>query len=277
MTPSTADQNSKDRILFIDDAQIQSLAGVQRRIHPGARFEGNPLLRGGRAWESDSLMLGTVLKEDGGYRMWYGSGVGERGYAKGRLWHLYAESADGIEWRLPSLRQFTDPAGSADNNVFLDPQSGAHQYSNVMRTPELGPGRRYTLLAYSVDGHYVRFSDDGLVWTEWSAEPVIPRFGDVGFYLYDRAREAVSRDDQALPAGSGQATPHPELDYECRRLRMDAAHSSRDSRPDRRPVDRRRSGPFRRDLRHSDIQVWPPAAWLHGRFAHDQRHRARWA
>ena len=65
MPPSTADQSSNDRVLFIDDAQIQSLAGVQRRIHPGARFAGNPLLRGGRAWESDSLMLGTVLKEDG--------------------------------------------------------------------------------------------------------------------------------------------------------------------------------------------------------------------
>ena len=192
MPPSTADQSSNDRVLFIDDAQIQSLAGVQRRIHPGARFAGNPLLRGGRAWESDSLMLGTVLKEDGVYRMWYGSGVGERGYAKGHLWHLYAESDDGIEWRLPSLRQFTDPEGSAENNVFLDPESGAHQYSNVMRTPELGPGRRYTLLAYSRDGHYVRFSDDGLVWTEWSSEPVIPRFGDVGFYLYDE-REKLFR------------------------------------------------------------------------------------
>ena len=34
MTPSTADQSSNDRVLFIDDAQIQSLEGVQRRIHP---------------------------------------------------------------------------------------------------------------------------------------------------------------------------------------------------------------------------------------------------
>jgi hypothetical protein len=189
---SVTKQSTRDRVLFIDDAQIQSMHGVQRRIHPGARFEGNPLLRGDRAWESGQLMLGTVLKEDGLYRMWYGSGVGSRGYGKGRLWHMYAESDDGLEWRLPSLRQFTDPEGSTENNVFLDPESGAHQYSNVMQTPEMGPGRRYTLLAYSRDGHYVRFSDDGLLWTEWSSEPVIPRFADVGFYLYDE-REKLFR------------------------------------------------------------------------------------
>ena len=161
------------------------MEGMQRRIHPGEKFECNPVLRCDRKWESGQSMLGTVLKEESVYRMWYGSGVGQHGYTKGRLWHMYAESDDGVEWRLPSLGQFTDPEGSARNNVFLDPESRAHQYSNVMSTPQMGPGRRYTLLAFSGHGHYVRFSDDGLNWTEWSSEPVIPRFGDVGFYMYD--------------------------------------------------------------------------------------------
>ena len=79
---SVTKQSTRDRVLFIDDAQIQSMHGVQRRIHPGARFEGNPLLRGDRAWESGQLMLGTVLKEDGLYRMWYGSGSDRAGTGK---------------------------------------------------------------------------------------------------------------------------------------------------------------------------------------------------
>jgi len=174
-----------DRVLFIDDAQVRSMEGLQRRIHPGEKLEGNPVLRCDRAWESGQAMLGTVMKEEGVYRMWYGSGVGQHGDNKGRLWHMYAESDDGIEWRLPSLGQFIDPQGSMSNNVFLDPESRPHQYSNVMRTPHMGPGRRYTLVSFSGPGHHVRFSDDGLKWTEWSSEPVIPRFGDVGFYTYD--------------------------------------------------------------------------------------------
>ena len=181
-----------ERILFIDDAQVQSMDGLQRRIHPGEKYEGNPVLRGDRPWESDQAMLGTVLKEDGLYRMWYGSGVGGRGDTKAVMWALYAESDDGIEWRLPDLGQFADPEGSMKNNVFLDPESRPHHYSNVMRTPQLGPGRRYTLLALSGLSHYIRFSDDGLSWTDWSSEPVIPRFADVGFYMYDE-RENLFR------------------------------------------------------------------------------------
>ena len=181
----TCSHSSGDRVLFIDDAQVQSMVGLRRHIHPGEKFEGNPVLRCDREWESGQAMLGTVLKEDGIYRMWYGSGVGGSGETKSRQWATYAESDDGIEWRLPSLGQFADPTGSTRNNVFLDPESRPHQMSNVMRTPHLGPGQSYTLLALSGHGHYVRFSDDGLNWTEWSSEPVIPRFGDVGYFMYD--------------------------------------------------------------------------------------------
>ena len=177
--------HAEDRVLFIDDAQVETMAGVQRLIHPGEKFGGNPVLRCDREWESGQAMLGTVLKEGGVHRMWYGSGVGGSGDSKSRQWAMYAESDDGTEWRLPSLGQFADPTGSTDNNVCLDPDSRPHQNASVMHTPQMGPGRRYTLLSLTGHSHYVRFSDDGLVWTDWSPEPVIPRFADVGFYMYD--------------------------------------------------------------------------------------------
>ena len=124
--------------------------------------------------------------------MWYGSGVGGRGNRKAVNWAMYAESDDGIEWRLPDLGQFADPEGSMKSNIFLDPHSRPHHYSNVLHTPQMGPGRRYTLLALSGLSHHVRFSDDGLTWTDWSSDPVIPRFADVGFYMYDE-RENLFR------------------------------------------------------------------------------------
>ena len=112
-----------DRVLFIDDAQVQSMEGLQRCIHPGEKFDFNPVLRCDRAWESGQAMLGTVMKEEGVYRMWYGSGVGQHGDNKGRLWHMYAESDDGIEWRLPSLGQFTDHSGANLTNADYRPTS----------------------------------------------------------------------------------------------------------------------------------------------------------
>ncbi len=100
-----------------------------------------------------------------------------------RRWHRVAPACAG------SVRR---PRRIDENNIFLDPQSRPHQYSNVLHTPQLGPGRRYTLLALSGLSHYVRFSEDGLRWTDWSSEPVIPRFHDVGFYMYDE-RENLFR------------------------------------------------------------------------------------
>ena len=185
-------QDMQDRVLFIDDAQVERMEGVRRIIHPGEKSDGNPVLRCDREWESGQAMLGTVLKEDGVYRMWYGSGVGAHGNTKARQWAMYAESDDGIEWRLPSLGQFTDPTGSTQNNVFLDPESPPHQYSNVMHTHHMGSGRRYALFGLNRRSHYVRFSDDGLVWTDWSPEPVIPRFADVGFFIFDE-RDRIFR------------------------------------------------------------------------------------
>lgn len=178
-------ETNSDRLLFIDDAQVQSNRGVERRIHPGRKFEGNPVLVANREMEVGQAILGTVLKEDGIYRMWYGSALRSHGDYKSERWHMYAESNDGLEWRFPSLGLVTDPTGTTSNNIFLKPDNTRLEYSNVMYTPHLESARQYTLLAYRSGNHYIRFSKDGLEWKDWSCEPVIHHFGDVAFYMYD--------------------------------------------------------------------------------------------
>ena len=184
-TSETVSSNdiSLDRVLFIDDAQVQSMRGVERRIHPGRKFEGNPVLAADREWETGQLIVGTVLRENGVDRMWYTSST------KGQNSHMYAESENGRDWTLPSLGLYDDPAGSKDNNVFLDPETRHSATASVMRTPTMGAGREYSITAYFGGSHHICFSKDGFGWTDWSEEPVIYRYGDVSWAAYDHRDE----------------------------------------------------------------------------------------
>ncbi len=175
MTNGIANPN---KVLFIDGAQIGSMRGVERQVHAGEKFEANPVLGGDSELERQTI-LGTVLKENGLYRMWY--------QCDRFKWHNYAESDDGVEWRKPVFRRYRDANGSLDNNLYLDPEIRNHDYSSVMPTPHQGGGREYTMIAYRAGNHHICHSEDGLNWTPWSSEPVIPGFGDLGWYIYDVA------------------------------------------------------------------------------------------
>ncbi len=170
--------SARDRVLFVDDAEISSMRGVERRIHAGEKHEANPVVPA-RDWERDQLIVGTVLRENGVYRMWYTSSV------EGAGWHMYAESDDGTEWRLPSLGLYEDPTGGTDNNVFLDPATRSNAAASVMHTPHMGEERQYSIAAYVGGNHHICFSRDGLGWTDWSSEPIIPGHADVGWFMYD--------------------------------------------------------------------------------------------
>ena len=60
---SVVGQIVMNRILFIDDAQIASSKGVERRIHPARRYHGNPVVTSDRSWEAAEVIVGTVRKE----------------------------------------------------------------------------------------------------------------------------------------------------------------------------------------------------------------------
>ena len=187
------------RILFVDDGDIAAMQGVERVIHPGEKHEANPVLVPDQPWEERMLYGCTVRKEEDLYRMWY------QGHVDRTILNLYAESADGIHWEKPILRQYEDFDGSVENNIFLSrlafrsgqrspfPHAQQDHNPNVLYTPHMGEDRTYTLISYDYgrsgyapyDGYYLAFSRDGLHWTDGPEEAVIPGHADVGWFIFD--------------------------------------------------------------------------------------------
>ncbi len=189
------------RTLFVDDGDIRAMSGLERVIHPAEKYDGNPVLSADEAWEGERVLLGgTVLKEGDRFRMWYqsGAGPGLKGFQ-----NLYAESQDGIHWTRHVLRQFKDFRGSLENNIYPSRHALRSGYTgpanmkldhnqSVLHTPHMGEGRRYTMLSYGggfgvipYNGYGLAFSEDGIRWSDGPDEPVIPGFGDVGWFMYD--------------------------------------------------------------------------------------------
>ena len=190
-----------DKILFIDDAQVTSMRGVERRIHPARKYEGNPVVTSDREWEGPETTLGTVRKEDGRYRMWYQS------YATApdpsgidsfiRSLHLYAESDDGLAWSKPELGITEDATGSYANNIALVRTKFSRDINpSVLRRPLAPDGHAYTMLAYGsgydlpYNGHFAAYSDDGLRWSDGPETPVIPGY-EIGWFMYDDVDERL--------------------------------------------------------------------------------------
>ena len=139
--------------MFLDDHDIAASSGLTRVIHPGRKHP-DPVMPADRPWEHTLLIGGTVRKEAELYRMWYES------YSEATQYiNLYAESDDGLNWRKPTLGMFPDFDGNLDNNIYLNrvsmrseeraPQMVSQDHNqNVLHTPHLGPGKKYTMLAY---------------------------------------------------------------------------------------------------------------------------------
>ena len=189
-----------NKILFIDDAQITSMAGVERRIHPACKYEGNPVVRSDRDWEGAETTLGTVRKEADRYRMWYQSYTtapdpdGVDSFI--RSLHLYAESDDGLAWSKPELGLTEDAMGSTANNIALIRTKFARDTNpSVLHTPRAPDGQAYTMLSYGsgyelpYNGHFVAYSDDGVRWSEGPETPVLPGYEGGGWFIYDEVDE----------------------------------------------------------------------------------------
>jgi len=95
--------------LFLDDYLIESSKNIKRTIHPANKFEGNPVLWPSESWEPKlAVLYGSVIQDEGKYKMWYKSGTGVG----------YAESSDGIKWFKPRL-DLVKVDGQKTNLLFL--------------------------------------------------------------------------------------------------------------------------------------------------------------
>lgn len=162
-----------DRQLFVDHYIIDSLNGVELRLHT-PRDEG-PVMYFDKPWEGQFSGYCTMIKEEDLFRAFY-RGIPESGNdGNNKEVTCYAESDDGIVWRKPSLGLY-EMEGDKHNNVIL--ANAAPVTHNFCPFADTRPGvpaeERFKALGGTAESGLIAFrSADGINWTRMQAEPVI--------------------------------------------------------------------------------------------------------
>jgi len=191
----------KHKVLFFDDAFIETMQSLRRTMHPAVKHDANPVLRADKPWEvSDRKngvgivhVYGTVLNEGAVFKIWY------QVYPRsGKLyWVCYATSEDGITWKKPALDlvpyaklkrgDFTEEEVKGNNIVLVHsglPGATMACSPTVSVAPgEKDPSRRYKMFFWDFGVRYYEpgqfmgacaaFSPDGIRWTPHPGNPVL--------------------------------------------------------------------------------------------------------
>ena len=181
--PREAPEIGSVRQLFLDDHIIERIDGLKRTMHqpvkrgavikPDQEWETSLQTRCSPAWDEERKL----------FKLWLITSTNIPGFAG----TSYAESADGVHWTKPVLRQ-TKINGSLENNFLAVvpgdtwPKNGIE---NVVIDPDdPDPKRRYKGF-YGVNGRRPMVSPDGIHWTLLKTA-VLPS-SDESNMSYDRA------------------------------------------------------------------------------------------
>lgn len=158
-------------LFCFDDHEIPSRSNLDLTLLPGVKYAENPVLKRGRPTSPDArwarLWAGTVLFDEGKFRMWYSGADSIEQWMKCEFSLLYAESEDGITWRKPALG-LVEYRGSRENNLI---QIDAHvEMPAIMRddAPDVPPEERYKMFSEIHNSRkpeaFLAVSPDGLRW-----------------------------------------------------------------------------------------------------------------
>ena len=132
-----------NRLLFIDDAHIESQTGVKRRIRSAEKHT-KAVIEPDRPWEHGSAYVyGTVLPDDdGGWRIWYQT---YDRHARHQYAIAYATSHDLVHWHKPSLNHLSW-GYRTDTNMVYGGNRWAASPSVIDHGPDVDPDRRYAMV-----------------------------------------------------------------------------------------------------------------------------------
>jgi len=163
--------------LFVDDFLILEQQGLTRVTHTPRRLPSPVLGNGSGVWQP----FVTVIRdpETQLFRMWYNAWAARPGQEAAN-YIAYAESTDGVEWRLPEL-------GILGSNNLLMAIPGGYGVTLIDEGPAFGDSARRFKLAWwgrkkpdtdDDSGMYIAFSADGLRWKPYEKNPVLPNYPD---------------------------------------------------------------------------------------------------
>lgn len=164
-----------DRLeLFVNDFLIENMNGVSLKLHEPCRA--NIVLRFDAPWEGAFCGYGSILSDNGVYRLYY------RGWPsrKGGQVTCYAESHDGIVFEKPNLG-LHEIEGTYDNNVILADWAYpvTHNFSPFIdKRPGVPLIEKYKAVGGLPvgGGLWAYASENGITWSRLYDEPII-RYG----------------------------------------------------------------------------------------------------
>jgi hypothetical protein len=167
----------RSKQLFIDDYIIGELKGAEKVLNQPTKHPGNPLIVPDKPWEG-GLGFSSVLydAEEGFFKMWYGANSPEKGKNQGLC---YATSPDGIAWRKP----LTTSWNATEHHNIVFGQTTEFNCAGVFKDPhDTTDGEHRYKMLYSdyPDGTAktastsVAYSPDGIEWTPYPGNPLIP-------------------------------------------------------------------------------------------------------
>ncbi len=172
--------------LFIDDYLIAYSGNLTKTTHAPKRVLNEPIM----GWQQGTWQpYLTVLRdpETQKFRMWYNRGIGRECAI------AYAESEDGIKWSTPNLGILGD-----DNRLFMIsyPHQNGYGISVIDEGTSFADKERRFKAAWwgqskpwteespnggGDPGMRVAFSPDGIHWSQYEGNPVLPDFGEKWF------------------------------------------------------------------------------------------------
>ena len=173
-------------VLFpLDDISIPWRDNLKLTLQRPARHPANPVMKAGPINGPDgygTLLYGTVIKQEGKFRMWYIASPRADSRVPGDVARIesyrpvaYAESADGIHWAKPDLG-LVEFRGSRHNNLVqiepeTDPYARSHDFVAVLFDRDEPEADRRYKMAYITEDQRHRYaspattvSPDGIHW-----------------------------------------------------------------------------------------------------------------